>query len=51
MDIWADVSACVELDKLAQATCRNFVREVEMGKFQREIVLQCPSVPRTRMTP
>ncbi len=43
MDIWADVSACVELDKLAQATCRNFVREVEMGKFQREIVYNVPA--------
>jgi hypothetical protein len=42
MDIWAEVSACVELDELAQATCRNFVREVEMGKFPGEIVYNVP---------
>ncbi len=42
MDIWADISQCVELDELAQATCRNFVREVEMGKYPREIVYNVP---------
>lgn len=42
MDVWADASACVELNELAQATCRNFVREVEVGKFPREIVYNVP---------
>ena len=42
MDIWADVTACVQLDQLAQSTCRNFVREAEVGKFSREIVYNIP---------
>ena len=42
MDVWADASACVELNELARATCRNFVREVEVGKFPREIVYNVP---------
>jgi hypothetical protein len=38
LDIWADASSGMELHEQAQATCRNFVREVETGKFPREIV-------------
>ncbi len=38
MDIWSDVSMCAKLNEIAQANCRNFVREVEIGKFPRELV-------------
>ena len=38
LDILADASACMELCEQAQATCSNFVREVETDKFPREIV-------------
>lgn len=43
MDVWADSKICEALDGLAQANCRHFVREVEMGKFQREIVYDTAS--------
>jgi len=43
MDIWADESACVEIEEQAQATCRHFVRKVEKGKFPREIVYNIPT--------
>ena len=43
LDIWSDASACMELHEQAQATCRNFVREVDTGKFPREIVYNVPT--------
>lgn len=38
MDVWCDVGDCAAMDQLAQSSCRHFVREVEIGKFAREIV-------------
>jgi hypothetical protein len=31
-------SACADLHGLAEASCRHFVRWVEHGKFEREII-------------
>lgn len=40
--IWAPPERCEELDALAQATCRRFVRWVEHGKYEREVIYDRP---------
>lgn len=40
--VWADEVQCEALDALAQATCRRFVRWVEHGKYEREIIYDRP---------
>lgn len=42
MDVWSDIESCHQLDALAQSTCRHFVRDVETGKFPRELVYNLP---------
>lgn len=41
-EVWTDESKCVAFDALAQAKCRRFVRWVEQGKFEREIIYDRP---------
>lgn len=38
LDVWCDPSRAQRLDRLAQSTCRHFVRSIEQGKFPREII-------------
>lgn len=38
VDVWADNSYIVQLNDLAQSTCRKFVRACEIGKYPSEIV-------------
>ena len=41
-DVWSDPGTCRELDALARAHCRRFVRACEVGKYEREIVVDRP---------
>ena len=43
MDIWADNNACIDLDRLAQSTCRKFVRQLQIGKHPQELVCDVPA--------